>query len=168
MGDYGLGMWGGMAELKEVVTRLGAAALLSGILGLERELRNKPLVIRNPVDGNFVETGQKVASVKEALLDIARTKPDMAIALDCKEQTAEAAFDLLKNEPELRKFTALKLYAKAYPGGFDQFLGNLYERYNIDPKHPEDRAKRQELLQTLKGIKVALPVLKDVLDKRLD
>jgi len=118
------------------------------------ELRNKPLVIRNPVDGNFVETDQKVASVKEALLDIARTKPDMAIALDCKEQTAEAAFDLLKNEPELRKFTALKLYAKAYPGGFDQFLGNLYERYNIDPKHPEDRAKRQELLQTLKGIKV--------------
>lgn len=118
------------------------------------ELTNKHLVIRNPADGNFVETDQKVATIKEALLDIARTKPDMSIALDCKEQTAEAAFDLLKNEPELRRFTALKLYAKAYTGGFDQFLGNLYERYNIDPKSPEDRLKRQDLLQTLKEIKV--------------
>lgn len=118
------------------------------------ELRNENLVIRNPADGNFVETDQKVATVKDALLDIARTKPGMSIALDCKEQTAEAAFDLLKNEPELREFTALKLYAKAYPGGFDQFLGNLYARYNIDPKSTQDQPKRQELLNTLKETKV--------------
>ncbi len=118
------------------------------------ELKDKNLVIRNPVDGNFVVTNQKVASIRDALRDVALTKPDMSIALDCKEQTAEAAFDLLKREPELRRFTALKLYAKAYPGGFDQFLGNLYDRYKIDPKSVEDRPKRQALLDTLKEIKL--------------
>ncbi|MGD9510181.1 MAG: MgtC/SapB family protein [Geminicoccaceae bacterium] len=40
---------GGMAELREVVTRMGAAALLSGILGLERELRSKPLGLRTNI-----------------------------------------------------------------------------------------------------------------------
>lgn len=52
MSDYGLGMLGtsgDLAELKEVVTRLGAAALLSGILGLEREIRNKPLGLRTNI-----------------------------------------------------------------------------------------------------------------------
>ena len=53
MSDYGLGNMlaasGGLADLKEVVTRLGAAALLSGILGLEREIRNKPLGLRTNI-----------------------------------------------------------------------------------------------------------------------
>ena len=52
MSDYGLGMLatpGGMADLQEIVTRLGAAAVLSGILGLERELRNKPLGLRTNI-----------------------------------------------------------------------------------------------------------------------
>jgi putative Mg2+ transporter-C (MgtC) family protein len=52
MSDYGLGMLatpGEVADLKEVVTRLGVAAVLSGILGLERELRNKPLGLRTNI-----------------------------------------------------------------------------------------------------------------------
>jgi putative Mg2+ transporter-C (MgtC) family protein len=53
MDGYGLGSLlaasDGMADLKEVLTRLGAAALLSGILGLERELRSKPLGLRTNI-----------------------------------------------------------------------------------------------------------------------
>jgi putative Mg2+ transporter-C (MgtC) family protein len=53
MNDYSLSTMlassGDMAELKEVVTRLGAAVLLSGILGLERELRSKPLGLRTNI-----------------------------------------------------------------------------------------------------------------------
>ncbi|HEX6705275.1 MAG TPA: glycerophosphodiester phosphodiesterase family protein [Albitalea sp.] len=124
------------------------------------ELKDKHLVIRNPVDGNFVETDQKVSTVRDALLDIATTKPDMSIQLDCKEQTAEDAFHLLLANPELRRFTALKLYAKAYFGGFDQFLGNLYARYGIDPQSDADRTKRVELLEAMKEIKV-VPVFSE-------
>lgn len=53
MSDYDLGSMlaasGDMADLKEAVTRLGAAALLAGILGLEREIRNKPLGLRTNI-----------------------------------------------------------------------------------------------------------------------
>lgn len=127
------------------------------------ELSQKNLVIRNPVDGNFVETDQKVASIEQALDDVARTKPGMSIALDCKETTAEAAFDILLRRPELREMTALKLYSKAYAGGFDQFLGNLYRHYGIDPKSPEDKHRRLELLGTLSQIRVVPVFSQEVL-----
>lgn len=53
MSDYGLGGMlaasGDLTDLKESVTRLGAAAVLAGILGLERELRHKPLGLRTNI-----------------------------------------------------------------------------------------------------------------------
>jgi glycerophosphoryl diester phosphodiesterase len=125
------------------------------------EIKGTNLVIRNPVDGNFIETDQKVTKLEDALLDILQSKPDMSVALDCKDRTGEAVLDLLLERPELRRFTAIKIYAKAYPGGFDQFLGNLYERHGIDPQDEGDRLARQELLETLRHIKVE-PVFSEV------
>ena len=37
------------ADLVELLLRLGAAALLSGLLGLDRELRDKPLGLRTNI-----------------------------------------------------------------------------------------------------------------------
>jgi putative Mg2+ transporter-C (MgtC) family protein len=50
MEQYGLGTMldasPSTAELADILVRLGAAGLLSGILGLERELKSKPLGLR--------------------------------------------------------------------------------------------------------------------------
>ncbi|MCC4621792.1 avirulence protein [Xanthomonas cassavae CFBP 4642] len=118
------------------------------------QLREMPLVIRNPVDGNFIKTDQTIAAVEQAL-EHALQKPEaMSVALDCKEDTAEAVVMLLMRRPDLRPGAAIKLYAKYYTGGFDQFLSNLYKRYKINPLHSQDAPRRAALDRLLAKIAV--------------
>lgn len=118
------------------------------------QLRDMPLVIRNPVDGNFIKTDQTIAAVEQAL-DHALQKPEaMSVALDCKEGTGEAVAMLLMRRPDLRQGAAIKLYAKYYTGGFDQFLSNLYKHYQINPLHSQDAPRRAALDRLLAKINV--------------
>ncbi|GAE52145.1 avirulence protein [Xanthomonas arboricola pv. pruni str. MAFF 311562] len=118
------------------------------------QLREMPLVIRNPVDGNFVKTDQNIAAVEQAL-EHALQKPEaMSVALDCKEDTGEAVAMLLMRRPDLRQGAAIKLYAKYYTGGFDQFLSNLYKHYQINPLYSQDAPRRAALDRLLAKINV--------------
>ncbi|MFA0922280.1 type III secretion system effector avirulence protein AvrBs2 [Xanthomonas fragariae] len=118
------------------------------------QLRDMQLVIRNPVDGNFIKTDQTIAAVEQAL-EHALQKPEaMSVALDCKEDTGEAVAMLLMRRPDLRKGAAIKLYAKYYTGGFDQFLSNLYKHYQINPLHSEDAPRRAALDRLLAKMNV--------------
>ncbi|SMQ93654.1 type III secretion system effector avirulence protein AvrBs2 [Xanthomonas fragariae] len=118
------------------------------------QLRDMPLVIRNPVDGNFIKTDQTIAAVEQAL-EHAWQKPEpISVALDCKEDTAEAVAMLLMRRPDLRQGAAIKLYAKYYTGGFDQFLSNLYKHYQINPLHSDDAPRRAALDRLLAKINV--------------
>lgn len=118
------------------------------------QLRDMPLVIRNPVDGNFIKTDQTIAAVEQAL-EHALQKPEaMSVALDCKEDTGEAVAMLLMRRPDLRQGAAIKLYAKYYTGGFDQFVSNLYEHYQINPMHSQDAPRRAALDRLLAKINV--------------
>ncbi|CAD7374100.1 type III secretion system effector avirulence protein AvrBs2 [Xanthomonas arboricola] len=118
------------------------------------QLREMPLVIRNPVDGNFIKTDQSIAAVEQAL-EHALQKPEaMSVALDCKEDTGEAVAMLLMRRPDLRQGAAIKLYAKYYTGGFDQFLSNLYKHYQINPLHSQDAPRRAALDRLLAKINV--------------
>lgn len=122
------------------------------------ELASKHLVIRNPVNGDFVVTDQKVAPLEQALDHVRLTKPGLSVYLDCKETIGEAVIDLLIARPELRRFTAVKVFLKAYSGGFDEFLGNLYLRHGIDPVREADRRRRIDLRTSLSEVNV-VPVL---------
>lgn len=118
------------------------------------QLRQMPLVIRNPVDGNFVKTDQAIAAVEQALEHVLQKPEAMSVALDCKEDTAEPVAMLLMRRPELRKAAAIKLYAKYYTGGFDQFVANLYTHYQINPLHSQDAPRRAALDRLLSKINV--------------
>ncbi len=122
------------------------------------ELLKKNLVIRNPLDGNFVVTDQKVLGVQDMLKDMLKSKPGLMVYLDCKESTAEAAITLLRDHPEFRSMTGLKFYAENYPGGYPQLLGKLMDHYGIDPVDPKAKTKRDELRQDLQSIKI-IPIL---------
>ncbi|OAX87761.1 avirulence protein [Xanthomonas nasturtii] len=118
------------------------------------QLRDMPLVIRNPADGNFIKTDQTIAAVEQAL-ELALQKPEaMSVALDCKEDTGEAVAMLLMRRPDLRQGSAIKLYAKYYTGGFDQFVSNLYKHYQINPLHSQDAPRRAALHRLLAKINV--------------
>ncbi len=82
----------------------------------------------------------------------------MSVALDCKENTGEAVAMLLMRRPDLRNAAAIKVYAKYYTGGFDQFLSNLYKHYQINPLHSQDAPRRAALDRLLAKINV-VPVL---------
>ncbi|MBB3835772.1 glycerophosphoryl diester phosphodiesterase [Xanthomonas arboricola] len=128
------------------------------------QLREMPLVIRNPVDGNFIKTDQTIAAVEQAL-EHALHKPEaMSVALDCKEDTAEAVAIVLMRRPDLRQGAAIKLYAKYYTGGFDQFLSNLYKHYQINPLHSQDAPRRAALHRLLAKINVVPVFSQGMLD----
>jgi len=122
------------------------------------ELTGKNLVIRHPVSGDFVVTNQKVPTVEQALREVHANMPGMTVALDCKESAPEQAIAMLLDHPELRGTTAVKLYAGAYPGGFDQLLGNLQKQRGIHPANPQDRERRLALLDAMKEIQL-IPIL---------
>jgi hypothetical protein len=126
------------------------------------ELKDMHLVVMNPATGEYIKTDSKVLKLEDVLVDAHDTKPDMGVVLDLKEQNSEAVFDLLLTRPELRPFVAFKPYGRGYVGGFDQFLGNLYQRYGIDPHSDEHRELRQDLRNTVKEMKV-LPIFSQVL-----
>ncbi|MBV6889134.1 avirulence protein [Xanthomonas campestris pv. spermacoces] len=122
------------------------------------ELREMSLVIRNPSDGNYVKTDQTIAGVEQMLEHVLKKPEPMSVALDCKENTGEAVAMLLMRRPDLRKAAAIKVYAKYYTGGFDQFLSNLYKHYQINPLHSQDAPRRAALDRLLAKINV-VPVL---------
>jgi Glycerophosphoryl diester phosphodiesterase family len=132
------------------------------------ELTKKNLVIRNPATGDFVETDQKVPTLKQALDHISSKKVGMAVTLDCKETAAEQPIILLLENPQLQPTTAVKFYSKTYKGGFDQLLGNLQKHYGIHPSDPSDQPRREKLLHDLKGVNL-VPILsqENLLDKDL-
>ncbi|AZR21071.1 type III secretion system effector avirulence protein AvrBs2 [Xanthomonas vasicola] len=118
------------------------------------ELREMPLVIRNPADATYVKTNQTIAGVEQMLEHVLKKPEPMSVALDCKEDTGEAVAMLLMRRPDLRKAAAIKVYAKYYTGGFDQFLSNLYKRYQINPLHSQDAPRRAALDRLLAKINV--------------
>ncbi|AEQ94400.1 type III secretion system effector avirulence protein AvrBs2 [Xanthomonas oryzae] len=122
------------------------------------ELREMPLVIRNPSDGNYVKTDQTIPGVEQMLEHVIKKPEPMSVALDCKENTGEAVAMLLMRRPDLRNAAAIKVYAKYYTGGFDQFLSNLYKHYQINPLHSQDAPRRAALDRLLAKINV-VPVL---------
>jgi hypothetical protein len=122
------------------------------------ELTSRNLVIRHPISGDFVVTDQKVPTVEQALREVHANMPGMTVALDCKESAPEQAIAMLLDHPELRGTTAIKLYAGAYPGGFDQLLGNLQQQRGIHPTNPQDRERRLALLDAMKEIQL-IPIL---------
>ncbi|MGN6230567.1 MAG: glycerophosphodiester phosphodiesterase family protein [Trinickia sp.] len=117
------------------------------------DLLERNLVIRNPVNGDYVTTDQKVPSVQQALEHILAQHPGKTVMLDCKETSADMTVALLIDKPHLRSMTAVKLYGQAYSGGFDQLLGNLMRHYGISPTRPEHRERRERLRADLKEIK---------------
>ena len=117
------------------------------------DLLKRNLIIRNPVNGDYVTTDQKVPSVQQALEHILAHHPGKTVMLDCKETSADMTVALLIDKPHLRSMTAVKLYGQAYSGGFDQLLGNLMRHYGINPTKPEHREKREQLRADLKQIK---------------
>lgn len=117
------------------------------------DLLKRNLVIRNPVNGDYVVTDQKVPSVQQALEHILTQHPGKTVMLDCKETSADITVALLIDHPHLRSMTAVKLYGQAYTGGFDQLLGNLMRHYGINPTKPEHREKREALRAQLQEIK---------------
>ena len=117
------------------------------------DLLKRNLVIRNPVNGDYVVTDQKVPSVQQALEHIRANHPGKTVMLDCKETSADMTVALLIDNPALRPMTAVKLYGQAYSGGFDQLLGSMMRHYGINPTKPEHREKREALRAQLKEIK---------------
>lgn len=130
------------------------------------DIKDRPLVLRNPVDGNFIETKAKIPSLEETLKDVKATMPGMSMVLDCKDQTSEAVVDLLSRNKDLRDFSAIKPYAQYYVGGFDQMLSNLYEKHGIDPQSPHDEGKRKEMLASLKEMKLVPVFSQNVLNDK--
>lgn len=128
-----------------------------------RDLENEKLVIRDPITGDFTETEEKILRLEDQLDEIKRTKPDMSVVLDSKDSAPEAVFDLLLRRPDLRSFVAIKPHAVGYVGGFDQFLGNIFERHGIDPKAESDQGKRADILAALKQMKVVPAFAQDVM-----
>ncbi|UKE65922.1 glycerophosphodiester phosphodiesterase family protein [Xanthomonas graminis pv. phlei] len=122
------------------------------------QLRDQPLVIRNPVDGNFVRTDQRLASIEQMLNHVRTTKPGMSIVLDCKEQTPEDVALLLMKQPKLGSIAAIKVNSAFYKGGFDQFFSNMCKRLQINPEHSQDEPRRLKLRRDLGRINV-VPVL---------
>ncbi|UKE47316.1 avirulence protein [Xanthomonas translucens pv. cerealis] len=122
------------------------------------QLRDQPLVIRNPVDGNFVRTDQRLASIEQMLNHVRTTKPGMSIVLDCKEQTPEDVALLLMKQPKLGGIAAIKVNSAFYKGGFDQFFSNMCKRLQINPEHSQDEPRRLKLRRDLGKINV-VPVL---------
>ncbi|MFN6507636.1 type III secretion system effector avirulence protein AvrBs2 [Xanthomonas translucens] len=122
------------------------------------QLRDQPLVIRNPVDGNFVRTDQRLASIEQMLNHVRTTKPGMSIVLDCKEQTPEDVALLLMKQPKLGRIAAIKVNSAFYKGGFDQFFSNMCKRLQINPEHSQDEPRRLKLRRDLGKINV-VPVL---------
>ncbi|PPV07675.1 AvrBs2-like putative avirulence protein [Xanthomonas bromi] len=122
------------------------------------ELRDQPLVIRNPVDGNFVKTDQRLVSIDQVLRHVMGTKPGMSIVLDCKEHMPEDVALMLLSQPQMLPFTAIKVYSSAYKGGFDQLFSNLCKRLQINPLHSSDEPRRRKLRNDLSKIKV-VPIL---------
>ncbi|MCC8533874.1 type III secretion system effector avirulence protein AvrBs2 [Xanthomonas phaseoli] len=122
------------------------------------ELRDQPIVIRNPVDGNFVKTDQRLPSIDQVLRHVSGTKPGMSVVLDCKETTPEDVALMLLSQPQVLPFTAIKLYSSAYKGGFDQLFANLCKRLQINPLHSSDEPRRRKLRNDLSKIKV-VPIL---------
>nr|WP_054319395.1 type III secretion system effector avirulence protein AvrBs2 [Xanthomonas axonopodis] len=122
------------------------------------ELRDQHLVIRNPVDGNFIKTNQRLSSIEQMLDYVMRTKPGISIVLDCKENTAEDIALMLLSRPHFLPFTAVKVYSSAYKGGFDQMFSNLCKRLQINPLHSQDEPRRRKLRNELNKIKV-VPIL---------
>ncbi|OAX65696.1 avirulence protein [Xanthomonas translucens pv. arrhenatheri] len=122
------------------------------------QLRDRPLVIRNPVDGNFVHTDQRLTSIEQMLEHVRTTKPGMSILLDCKEQTPEAVALLLMKQPKLGNIAAIKVNSAFYKGGFDQFFSNMCKRLQINPEHSQDEPRRLKLRRDLARINV-VPVL---------
>ncbi|MBC3972924.1 type III secretion system effector avirulence protein AvrBs2 [Xanthomonas translucens] len=127
------------------------------------ELQDKRLVIRNPMDGNFVSTNQRIAGIEPMLDNVLRTKPGMSVVLDCKEHIAENVALMLIRRPQLRPITALKLYSVAYKGGFDEFFSNLCEKLQINPLHSQDQPRRDKLRRDLSQIKVVPLLIEDTL-----
>jgi hypothetical protein len=123
-----------------------------------RDLLNRHLVIRNPVNGDYVTTDQKVPSVEQALEHIRQQHPGKTVMLDCKETSADMTVALLIDKPHLRAITAVKLYGQAYLGGFDQLLGSLMRHYGVSPTKPEHRAKREALRAELERIQL-VPIM---------
>jgi len=128
------------------------------------DIKDRPLVLRNPVDGNFIETGAKIPSLEETLKDVKATMPGMSMVLDCKDQTSEAVVSLLSRNQDLRDFSAIKPYAQYYVGGFDQMLANLYTKHGIDPQSPQDQGKRSDMLASLKDMKLVPVFSQNVLN----
>ncbi|CTP92623.1 putative avirulence protein [Xanthomonas translucens pv. poae] len=124
------------------------------------ELQDKRLVIRNPMDGNFVSTDQRIAGIEPMLENVLRTKPGMSVVLDCKEHTPENVALMLIRRPQLRPITALKLYSAAYKGGFDEFFSNLCQKLQINPLHSRDQPRRDKLRRDLSQINV-VPILSE-------
>ncbi|UKE79447.1 glycerophosphodiester phosphodiesterase family protein [Xanthomonas translucens pv. arrhenatheri] len=124
------------------------------------ELQDKRLVIRNPMDGNFVSTDQRMAGIEPMLENVLRTKPGMSVVLDCKEHTPENVALMLIRRPQLRPITALKLYSAAYKGGFDEFFSNLCQKLQINPLHSRDQPRRDKLRRDLSQINV-VPILSE-------
>ncbi|MBC3972925.1 avirulence protein [Xanthomonas translucens pv. undulosa] len=122
------------------------------------ELRDRRLVIRNPVDGNFVHTDQRLVSIEQMLEHVRTTKPGMSILLDCKEQTPEAVALLLMKQPKLGSIAAIKVNSAFYKGGFDQFFSNMCKHLQINPEHSQDEPRRLKLRRDLGKINV-VPVL---------
>ncbi|UKE52542.1 glycerophosphodiester phosphodiesterase family protein [Xanthomonas translucens] len=127
------------------------------------ELQGKHLVIRNPMDGNFVSTNQRIAGIEPMLENVLRTKPGMSVVLDCKEHIAENVALMLIRRPQLRPITALKLYSVAYKGGFDEFFSNLCEKLQINPLHSQDQPRRDKLRRDLSQINVVPLLIEDTL-----
>ncbi|WP_237651179.1 type III secretion system effector avirulence protein AvrBs2 [Xanthomonas graminis] len=124
------------------------------------ELQDKRLVIRNPMDGNFVSTDQRIAGIEPMLENVLRTKPGMSVVLDCKEHIPENVALMLIRRPQLRPITALKLYSVAYKGGFDEFFSNLCQKLQINPLHSQDQPRRDKLRRDLSQINV-VPILSE-------
>jgi glycerophosphoryl diester phosphodiesterase len=120
------------------------------------ELKQADLVVRDPRTGDFVVTRdkQKIPSAQELMQAVVDHMPGMSLVLDCKDRNGEAIFELLREHPEFRSFTAIKPYSNYYKGGFDQFLGNLYEKHDIDPQSPQHQGQRDAMLALLKDLKV--------------
>ncbi|KLD80129.1 avirulence protein [Xanthomonas hyacinthi DSM 19077] len=127
------------------------------------ELQRKRLVIRNPMDGNFVSTEQRIAGIEPVLENVLRTKPGMSVVLDCKEHIAENVALLLIRRPQLRPITALKLYSCAYKGGFDEFFSNMCQKLQINPLHSQDQPRRAKLRRDLSAISVVPLLIEDTL-----
>ena len=122
------------------------------------DILKRDLIIRNPQDGNYLITDQKVPSVEQALRHVLKNNPGMTINLDCKEATPEIVVALLLDHPEFRPMTAVKLYGRTYFGGYDQMLGALMKHYGIDPKSDKDAGARQQLRQKLESVNL-VPIL---------